>query len=82
MHTACRLPRYAKQLGLSGGGNFFGKDPYTEFTLGNGDRLRVFKPEVEDEELVWHRRRKQKGLGDGIGRLETSDGQRRTRHPS
>ena len=30
-------------------------NPYTEFTLGNGDRLRVFKPEVEDEELVWHR---------------------------
>ncbi len=30
-------------------------NPYTEFELGNGDRLRVFKPEVEDEELVWHR---------------------------
>lgn len=30
-------------------------NPYTEFKLGNGDRLRVFKPEVEDEELVWHR---------------------------
>ena len=39
---------YAKQLGLSGGGNFFCK-LYTR-----GDE-RIFSSDVEDAELVWHR---------------------------
>lgn len=30
--------------------------PYTEIVLGNtGDRLRVFKTDTEEDELVWHR---------------------------
>ena len=31
-------------------------NPYTEIVLGNtGDRLRVFRPETEGDELDWHR---------------------------
>lgn len=30
-------------------------EPYIEYRLNNGDRLRVFKEEVPEEYLVWHR---------------------------
>jgi hypothetical protein len=29
--------------------------PYTEFNLINGDRLRLFRHDVSEEDLVWHR---------------------------
>ena len=54
-YWACRLPRYAKQLGLSGGGNFSGR-PYQEYDLLNGDKVsRAFDDQSNPLEFIWHR---------------------------
>ena len=43
-------PRYAKQLGLSGGGNFFGKTYIDSYN--NGKIVREFSEDVESDELI------------------------------
>ena len=50
---SCNLPRYAKQLGLSGGGNFFGKTYIDNYR--DGKIVREFSENVESDELIWHR---------------------------
>ena len=50
-YWSCNLPRYAKQLGLSGGVITFLVKPYTQ-TYDNGVIIRQFDEDVNDDELI------------------------------
>lgn len=44
-------------------------NPYVEWEFMNGDKIRLFRCNVEEEELVWHRDKRKRTVlvEDGVG---------------